>query len=329
MKILKTCLVLIILACFNIAFANEVSSDVDIQNQKELTKKKFKKKEKPQKPKMVETKEEWDIESQEIPLNERKLEEPKEEKDKKKYIPDTKYVFKRYNYPQGAHELNLEDLKTRLFYYSYLIVDNNCRYAAYVHYYYSPDVNQISSNLFVEELDTTKSKQKRILEYRHKQQQRVAVAKAGIDEYYPNLFNGLSVVDWSRDSKKVLVKERVGSTQGGIYKTYMHVHFLADDVNNRYTIKLVDLDSAIKNYFIDWENKQIVKYRYDIEPLGFSDEDDNVVLAHCFAYDTEGKKVFLGTWGYDVINYKVYLLSRSENVAKVSANGLILKQVLD
>ena len=82
------------------------------------------------------------------------------EVDKNKFEPDLKYVFQRHNYPYGKREINYEEIKKNLFHYSYLVADNECKYAAYVHYYYSPDTNQISSNAFVEELDTSKTKTK-------------------------------------------------------------------------------------------------------------------------------------------------------------------------
>ena len=35
----------------------------------------------------------------------------------------------------------------------------------------------------------------------------------------------------------------------------------------------------------------MIKYRYDIEPLGFSAQDDNVVVSHLFVYDNENNKI--------------------------------------
>ena len=296
----------------------------------------FKKKEPDPKPKMVETKQEWEIEAQNVPLEDRELdkinpptkEEKKAEKKKPK-MPDLRYTFERYNYPQGKRELNIEDIKKRLSLYPYVVADNQCRYIAYPYYYFSPDLNQISSNFFVEELDTTKTKTKRILDYNHKRKERTPIIEAGTKEVYPNLFNGLTLVDWSADSRKLLIKEKVGSTYGGVYKTYLYVHFMGNEIQPGRTEKLEDFDKAVKYYYIDWEKKQINKYRYDIEPLGFSAENDNLIIALCYVYDKDNNKIFLGTWGYNIETKTTLLLSKTDITHDVSINGLILKQTLD
>lgn len=282
------------------------------------------------KPKMPETKQLWEKEAQNVPLEEREIKKQEPQIDLKKYhVPQARYAFVPYNYPQGTREINIENVKKNLFYQTYLVADKNFQYAAYQRYYYSPDTNQISSNFYVEKLDTSKTKTKRILDYSHNQLERMPIIEAGVKEYYPNLFNGLSLVDWSNDSKKLLIKEKVGSTQKGIYKTWLYVHFMENEVENGYTIKLEDFDRAIKHYFLDWENKQIVKYRYDITPLGFSEENDDIIISICYVYDNDGNKLFLGVWGYDCKNQQTMLLSKENTPQKVSINGLMVKQIFD
>ena len=140
----------------------------------------------------------------------------------------------------------------------------------------------------------------RILNYAHNAKVRKPVVQSGMKKGYPKLFGGLSLVDWSMDGQKVLIKEKVGSTIRGIYKTYLYVYVLPDEVNSGFTLKLSGFDSAIRQYFREYQNKLIIKYRYDIVPLGFSAEDDDVIVAHCFVLDKEGKKLFMGTWGYNI-----------------------------
>ena len=271
---------------------------------------------------MVETRQEWETEAQNVPLSERKIEKQKEEVDPKKYfIPEFKYVFERYNYPQGTRELNIEDVKNKLAMYPYLVADNGCRFVAYPFYYFSPNTNQISSNFYVEKLDTTKTKTKRILDYNHKAQERTPIIEAGTKEEYPNLFNGLTLVDWSSDSKKLLIKEKIGSTFGGVYKTNLYLHFMGNDVEAGKTIKLEKFDLAIKQYYTEWENKQIIKYRYDILPLGFSADNDNIIIALCYVFSKTGEKIFLGKWGYNLATDTVLLFSKTDNTADISVNG--------
>ncbi len=290
----------------------------------------FKKKQPQQKAKMVETKQEWEVEAQNIPLSEREENTYQDPKSTKKfYQPTPHYIFQKYNYPQGKRQLNIEDVKKNLYSYPYIVADINCHYVAYPRYYFSPDVNQISSNFYVEKLDTSKTKTKRILDYDHNQLERKAIIQAGTKEIYPNLFRGLTLVDWSNDSKKLLIKEQVGSTLNGIYKTYLYIHFLGNENQESYTIKLLDLDEAIKNYYLDWENMQLVKYRYDIEPLGFSAENDNLIIVLCYVYDKENRKIFMGAWSYNCYSHEIILLSKTNTIYEISANGLILKRSYD
>lgn len=290
----------------------------------------FKKKPPEEKPKMVETREEWLMEATDIPLSERDIQTQEEPKsDKKFYYPEIRYIFDKYNYPPGKRELNIEDVKKNLYSYPYVVADSKCQYVAYPRYYFYPEVNQISSEFFVEKLDMSKSRKKRILEYNHSQEKRYPVVQAGMKERYKNLFSGLTLVDWSADGKKVLIKEKTGSTLNGIYKTYLYVYFIDDDIEESYTIKLVNFDKVIKNYYLDYENKQIIKYRYDIMPLGFSLENDNIIISLCYVYDNEGKKIFLGAWGYDLSNDKTMLISKTKTDFPISTNGLILRKTLD
>ena len=299
---------------------------LDFDELKLKTKAVFKKKQPEQKLKMVETVDEWKFEARNIPLADREIKEEKEEIDKKKfYVPELKYTFEAYNYPQGKRELNFEDVKKKPHYSSYLVVDNNCRYAAYSHYFYQPQTNQISSTFFVEELDTTKTKTRRILDFKHNQKERMPIIGSGMVDLYPNLFHGLTLVDWSKDSNKLLIKEKIGSTQNGVYKTKLYVHFLKTKIRSGHTIKLVDFDKSIQRYFLEWENKQIVKYRYDIEPLGFSAENDNIVVCLLYVYDNDNNKLYLGTWGYDCVKRETILISKTNTTPMISVNGLILK----
>ena len=279
------------------------------------------------KEKMVETRQEWELEAQSIPLNLRELKEFEPNKtDKKTFYPEPHYTFEKYNYPAGSREDNIEVIKKKLDLIPNLIADSKVNYVAYTRHYFLSEYNQLSSAFFVEKLDTTKTKAKRILNYIHNQQKRTPILEVGNNEIYPNLFKGLFLVDWSKDSKKILIKEKVGSLNNGIYKTYLYVHFLND--KDSYTLKLDNFDEAIRKYFLDWQNIQLQKYRYDIHPLGFSSQNDNLIISYCFAYNVNGEKVFLGIWGYDIEKNQTILISKTMQQLDISSNGIFLKQVI-
>ncbi len=283
-----------------------------------------------QKEKIPQTKQEWEEKAQNIPLEDRKLDPYKDPESDKKTIYNTPhFVFELYNNPPGMRKLDISDIKKNLYSYPYIVSDNKCHYVAYPRYYFSPDINQISSEFFVEKLDTTKTKVRRMLDYNHNQKTRNSIIVSGKKEHYPNLFSGLSLVDWSKDGKKLLIQEKVGSTINGIYKTYLYVHFMENEITQGYTIKLDNLDNAIKKYFLHYQNVQIVKYRYDIEPLGFSQDNDNIIIAFVYVYDKNMNKIFLGAWGYNISNNEIILLSTTQTQFPISANGLILIKSVD
>lgn len=289
----------------------------------------IKKKEKPSFQKMVETRQEWEEQAKNVPLEERKHEFKVEKSTKTQFYPEPFYIFERYNYPVGSREFDISDVKKNLYSNPYLIMDKDCRYAAYSKFYFSPDVNQISSEFFVEKLDTSKTKIKRVLEFNHKQKERYPILSSGTKETYPNLFSSLTLVDWSSDSKKLLVKEKIGSTQNGIYKTNIYIHFLTDGANSGYTLKLENFDNAVKNYYLNYQDFELQKYQYYFEPLGFSSERENTIVLNCYTFDKDNQKVFLGLWGYDYALNQTILFSDTDSDADISTNGLILRQVLE
>lgn len=285
-----------------------------------------KKKQKPVVQKMVETKQDWEKEAQNVNLEQRKLKDytpPKS--DKKHYYPEPKYVFERYNYPAGSREINIEDVKKNLISYPYIVADINIRYGAYPRYYYNPENNQISSEIYVEELDILRTKQDRIINFHHEQKTRTPILTSGMEETYTNLYNGLTIVDWSKSSNKILIKEKIGSAYGGIYKTNLYIYFL--DSNK--VVKVSKLDDAIKDYLLDYQDLQIQKYRYDIKPLGFSANNENEIIALAYVLDNDNKEIFLGAWQYNCASGQIKLLSDLKQEYNITSSGLFLKRVIE
>ena len=200
-----------------------------------------------------------------------------------------------------------------------------CHYVAYANYYYRIDTDQIYSDFYVEKLDTTKTKTDRVLDFRHRQLKRTPVLLSGFAEQYHHLFNGLTLVDWSKDSNKVLIKENIGSTINGIYKTNLYVYFL----EQQKLIKLSNFEDAISEFYFEIDNISLNQHRYIIEPLGFSSDNDNLIVARLYVYSKDGKKIFFGLWGYDLEENRTIMLSKTSTSYPVSSNGLVLKRVLE
>ena len=277
------------------------------------------------KEKMPETVQEWEEKAKSIPLYERKLEKIEEPKStKKKYYPEPNYIFEKYNVPSGSKDFDLRFLKKNLEVRPIVVTDNDFQYVAYSVYHYRADIDQIYSEFYIGELEKDKSRKKRILEFNELKNQNPPVITSGVDELYPRLFGGLTLVDWSRDSKKVLVKELKGSTIGGNYRTYLYVYF----INDRKLAKISGINRVLRDYFLKENGFNLDEYRYDITPLGFSADNDDMVVFQCFVYQNDFEKTFLGTWGYDLIQDKFVLISKTNSPVSISANGLVLKRVL-
>ena len=286
----------------------------------------FKKKVIEDKPHIPSTVEEYDEESKSIPLSERDiLPDAPLKSDKKNYYPKPEYVYELYNYPQGSIEYNISTVKKNLVYHPIMVVDKTFSYVAYTNYYYSSDNDMIYSDFYIGELDKSKSKINRVLEFSHKKNPLNPAIIAGVDEYYPHLYKGLTIVDWNNNSDKVLVKERVGSTIEGIYRTYLYIF----DLNTMKAKKLKDFNSYIENYMKNRDKISIHTLKYDLTPLGFSQNNDDIIICELFLYTKEGEKLFVGLWGYDTKNNKTILLSEKNSSYPISTNGLVLKQVLE
>lgn len=290
----------------------------------------IKKKPKPEKIRMVETEEEYKVQSQNVPVEQRQAETYKEPQTTKDYYyPKAKYRFERYNHPAGSKEADLSGIEHEPVIYSKLVADSECHYAAFSEYYYTPDINQISSNFYVTKLDTTKVKVKRFTEYNPLDGKKKLVLESGTKERYKNLFNSLTLVDWNKSANKLVVKEKIGSVYGGIYKTKIYVYYMEEDFDKGYMVRLSDLDGAIKHYLSYVENINLDKYIYELSPLGFSADNDSLLVLNCYLYDKNNKRIFMGVWGYNCDTYETLLISRDNPSVDLSANGIILEQVVD
>ena len=94
-------------------------------------------------------------------------------------------------------------------------------------------------------------------------------------------------------------------------------------------MKLTDFNKTIENFYTDYEGINLINYRYNIEPLGFSLQNDNMVVANAFVYNKKSEKIFMGSWGYDLTKREIRLLSTNNTSQEISANGLVLKQSLE
>lgn len=269
------------------------------------------------------TKEEYEELSKDIPNSEISIPEYKMPKDiNAEYVPQPTYKLVRYNNPPGSPDLKLE----RRFKFDRqvngkAITSPNRDIMVYPVVYYYARSQSSAGDLFVIPLDKTLPDVDRIL-------------RANVIKRYPEpilstekeirddcIFRSMTPIDFSADGMKILAKEKIGSSNDGIWKTNLWVY----DFTTRRAKHLFEIREAIKFYWKNIEGLNLDEKRWDIIPLGFDASDDNRIVVSAFGYTGKTPK-FLGNWSIDCQGQRTMLLSLFEAGAKVSVNGFMVVQ---
>ena len=276
------------------------------------------------KPRMVETVREWEIQAQEIPLNQRTFERPKEEikANLNKIVDPTPYLVK-YNSPVGGYETDLSRIKELKTIPSLGVASPIFDKLAVVYYYYAPVHNNISSELFIVPLDGSKSRINRILDAKVIDMNKGYNLESGTDEFRGNLLSSLTIVDWAPYGRAILLKEKLGTSDSGIFRTNLHAVLV--DKGDRTIKSFPQLQETIIKYWRKNGGLILNRYRWDIKVLGFSTRNPQDAIVMAYAYEKGGAEVFLGTWAVNVYTGAVDLVSLRNSEPEVSVNGVILK----
>lgn len=277
---------------------------------------------------MVQTKEEWEEKAKNVNIEDRKIspyQRPQQKDFKPKTPPSTKFI--KYNVAPGGREVNFSDIKNKLELRSQGVFDRQLKYMAYGKYYYSPAYNQISSDIYVQKLKSGLTRMNKALGANVLNTKSTLAISSGEKEFKNNLFSTLTIVDFSTDSKKLLVKEKIGSSVEGIFRNYVWIYFMQGDEIEWFAIRFTNLNEAIKRYHAK-TGLALDNYRWDIKPLGFSKDNPEVVISEAFAWDKDKKQIFLGLWAIDCTDASVSLVSKNPTPVEISANGVIVKEFL-
>lgn len=287
---------------------------------------------------MVQTVQEWQERATNVKM-EHRIVEPYKEAPNPKLVEKLEWptYFEKYNSAPGSRELNLEKLKADKSVRSQGVISPNFKLMAYTECYYYPSNQQTTSAFFIYPLDTSKSKKQRVLEANvFGGAKKRALISSTLEDLKQYLFSSFTVVDWSKDNRKVLVKEKLGSSVHGVYQTNIWVYFLEPDLGDddlgydyldgAYARKYDDLNETIRHYWFSKEKLNLNHYRWDIKPLGFLAGNENIVISVAYTYDEKQKEhIFLGTWGLNLISGDINLLSlTAENSYEISTNGVVL-----
>ena len=136
------------------------------------------------------------------------------------YVPQPAYKIVRYNNPPGSPEIEL----SKTFYQKRQqnaqgIVSPDFTKLVYPAVYYYPNSGSTACDLFVINLEEAKSNMDKILTANtiHKLSDPILSTDKTNDNYYT--FRTLTPIDFNSDGSKLLVKEKIGNTRDGIWKT--------------------------------------------------------------------------------------------------------------
>lgn len=235
-----------------------------------------------------------------------------------------RYVFQPYNNPPGTQELNLFYLEIKKYVLSVGVVSPNMARMAYSEVYFYPQNKQTTSKLFYVDLGhmTTISDQeaKKILDIKSPDVFSKELLAVGQENMESDLFETLTVVDWSHDSRKILIKETRGERERGIKKTILWVY----DFNKEKMQKITAIRKAIANFWKTRMNLVLSDYTWDIVPLGWDLNEPDRIVVNAYVYASGNSKQFLGAWSIDSEGRRTQLLSLDNWRWPVSKNGRIL-----
>ena len=239
------------------------------------------------------------------------------------YVPQPAYRIVKYNNPPGVAEISLN----KTFYEKRQlnaqgIVSPDFSKLVYPSVYYYPDSASTACDLFVINLEAAKSNLDKILTANviHRLSDPILSTAKNIDNYYT--FRTLTPVDFSADGTRLLVKEKIGNSKDGIWKTTPIVY----DFTTNVSYSLVEVRDAISYYWEENKGLRLEDKRWDVYPLGFAADNPDWVIVNAFAY-TGDKPVNLGTWAVNYKGEQSRLVTFKSETVNISMNGYkIIKQ---
>ena len=233
------------------------------------------------------------------------------------YVPQPAYKIVRYNNPPGSPEIEL----SKTFYQKRQqnaqgIVSPDFTKLVYPAVYYYPNSGSTACDLFVINLEEAKSNMDKILTANtiHKLSDPILSTDKTNDNYYT--FRTLTPIDFNSDGSKLLVKEKIGNTRDGIWKTTPVVY----DFSTGVSYDLIEVREAIIYYWKENKGLNLDDKRWDVYPLGFAADNSDWVIVNAVAY-TGGTPVNLGTWKVSSKGEQSRLITFTNSEVQVSMNG--------
>ena len=235
-----------------------------------------------------------------------------------KYVPKPLYRVVKYNDPPGTAEISLgKRLYTTRQVNAQGIVSPDFSMMVYPAVYYYTNSASVACDLFIIPLEDGDTNLNKILRANtaKKLPDPIMSTDKTIDNYAA--FRTLTPVDFTPDGSKLLVKQKIGSREDGIWETSIYVY----DFKNKVDYDLFGIRDAVVYFWEEYMGMNLDEKRWDIYPIGFDKNDSNKIFVQAFAFTGE-KPVFLGTWSVDWQGNQSRLISFDKNfMPEVSVNG--------
>ncbi len=237
------------------------------------------------------------------------------------YVPRPIYKLARYNDPPGTPDLSVKrDLfKTRQLNLPGITAPDFSK-IVYPAVYYYPERGAVTCDLFeVPIKNQDDSAINKILKANIAHRLPTPILSTDKELTNSSAYRTLTPIDFSADSTKLLVKEKIGSSEDGIWQTNVIVY----DFTNKTSYDIVEVRGAIMYYWNEYKGLNLKDKRWDIFPLGFSKGNPNRIMLTAYAYTGE-EPVFLGVWSVDSKGSQSRLISLTNGSIEVAANGFKL-----
>ncbi len=238
-------------------------------------------------------------------------------------LPDPSITLQKYNNPPGHIDINLVTLKKARKVNSIGVVSPDFNKMVYTVVYYYPSTRTVGSELYLMNLDTSKSIHQRV-ETAHINQGKKLLYRTGLDSLTLDIFKTLTIVDWSVDGKRLALKEKISFSPDGLWKTNLLVY----DFETGKLKNLSEVREAIQYYWREKHDLYLRDYRWDIYPLGWDALNPERIIVLAYAATGEKPK-FLGTWSVDYKGDRAMLVSLTDTNFQISQNGSCLKAAYD
>lgn len=238
-------------------------------------------------------------------------------------LPDPSITLQKYNNPPGHIDINLVTLKKARKVNSIGVVSPDFNKMVYTVVYYYPSTRTVGSELYLMNLDTSKSIHQRV-ETAHINQGKKLLYRTGLDSLTLDIFKTLTIVDWSVDGKRLALKEKISFSPDGLWKTNLLVY----DFETGKLKNLSEVREAIQYYWREKHDLYLRDYRWDIYPLGWDALNPERIIVQAYAATGEKPK-FLGTWSVDYKGDRAMLVSLTDTNFQISQNGSCLKAAYD